>query len=486
MRSLRIGAWVVAIVGIMVLVIWPLYAGMVACTDDISMLQSAIGRRGIATMVADAWRAPFFRPLYELSASMVDQRTRDARAVLALQFSGMAAVLAGLVVGLRRVTPCWREAAPFGLAWWFLHSPTSVSLWQADTASQTWSAAAGVWLLIATDNALQERQKSSFRHVVILLAVLLFGLATKETFLGWCVSAAILVFVRRAPLRRTWPILALLTMIPATYLAVRLATTPLGQLAFGGNPGNRYRLGLDLGLFRNLLVAALGVLAIGPIHAIAQGSAVWMRVLLCLGAGLTCAVCALPLFQHRPRTREWQTGAWSAGLSTIATLPALTGSHVSELYLMGPNVGLALWFAISAGELVAVHSPRLRLAFGASILLLAALVALTGLASRCQHFAQTWASSRVLTAEIIEALRHAPTEPLIVMLGTDCAAGQHYSVYVTSPADALNPQSTERHLNATRRPLLAPVHIVIADRALPEVDSGRVRKLDCDRLFARP
>jgi hypothetical protein len=130
----------------------------------------------------------------------------------------------------------------------------------------------------------------------------------------------------------------------------------------------------------------------------------------------------------------------------IALVPSIFMGHVSELYLMGPNLGMAVWFGVSV-----THGSGKRRAPEAvrrTCLVLVGLIGVVGIASRADHFRTTWIYARSLHGQLQSRLALAHPSPVQFTLDPSCLAGANYSVYIVSPARALNLAETKRLLGA--------------------------------------
>ncbi len=430
------------------LLIWPLVAGMAAAHDDIFQLLVHYDSGGLGGALLRSWREPLFRPLVSVSGWLSDPVTRAAPAVMVVQ--GALLVAAAIALELLARSLPGREV-PRGLvaALWLLHPATSVSVWQIDTTSQTGSAAAGLWLTALAAGAWRPRVPAAAWPLIVVLGVL-----SKETFLGWLPVALWFVWARRRSLARGELFgLAAALLVCSMFLLGRLWVlhngAPIAHAAYALRVGPQ--------TLRNLAVLLAGGLAVGPIHALnvltPRDPSWWLCL---LGSALHLA--ALAFAAGTASERRVIASSWA--LAMLATLPVLFMGHISELYLMGPNALIA----IALGDSLVFAAARLPAVWfrGAAAALL--VCALAGVASRAYHFALTWRYSRELAAQA-ERLASPHTQPVV---RRECMADmRRHSVYVASPIEALNPMRT-RQLIEARGGALAPNWVTGLDcAALP-------------------
>ncbi len=468
-------AWVAALLPLVFLVVWPWAGGLAVSSDDAcSGVRRLLGPTTIGPLLAESWRSMFFRPLDTAARQLIDPATRDARWTAVLHLPALALCIGGLAALARRTAARWRLVLPIALAWWFLHPGTSVSLWQPDTVSQSWSAALGVWLVIAVFRAVDRVTTGAHRFPDVLAPAVLcaVGLLAKETFLGWCAGAAafvVVVFLRGWHAGRSrrlgpwWCLLAPLVTLPALYLVFRVVSGGLSQ-SFDPSMG-RYTVGLGRGTLTYVATAFAGSICLGPVHAVFSPEMHgWARVMPLLGGMLTITAAALPLLLVRrgaaPATMlaPWRSAAMVAAIALSGLLAPLPTAHLSELYLMGPNLGLALLVGVGAVSTIQVSESastawagrRWVVAVGIVGMVSLYLLGALGLASRARHFQLTWRWSRELQRSLVEFQDRRPpgAPPGHVLFAARCSHGWVHSVYVVPPVHALNLPCTERYLNA--------------------------------------
>jgi hypothetical protein len=168
----RVGAavlWCIVAALACFVVAWPALHGLTATNDDIKFLRTT--DRGLSAWgaIANAWKtSPAFRPMEILVAAGGDDVTLECPWVIPVHAAGLA-VLAVAVVGLvRRAIPGSAAAAPLALLWILLSPATTVSAWQMDCGSQTWSAALGAWAMLLAWRAFDAAHFGPAAHVVIV------------------------------------------------------------------------------------------------------------------------------------------------------------------------------------------------------------------------------------------------------------------------------------------------------------------------------
>ncbi|MHC4416136.1 MAG: hypothetical protein ACYS0G_12715 [Planctomycetota bacterium] len=504
-------AWALAGATLLILAGWPIVARMTASADDIAVLIRAENQADTVETLKAAWGGWRFRPTEAFGFLLVDPLTRDARAVMWLQVPGMLAIVGALAVVLRRLGIREPTILPMALAWWGMSVGSFISLWRAGAISQTWSAAEGVWLLIAAWVGC-DRAKAGHMPVKQMLAVTslcILGVLTKLTFLGWCGGALFLVGLSYVSARREdrsgrshqWLLLLLpLVLIPAAFLCVRMLSGGLDSVFTLESERYRVRLGANVGV--NLAVAALGFLTVGPAHLVRSPQAIWvLRAMPLVAALLTTLIIVWPWVYARIVGNPGAAPVSCRRALVILVLAfsgastALPLGRVSELYLMGPNVGAAvlvgagLAFVAGRGRAAESRQSGVRKiaemrVVAASVILAVMGIGAVGLVSRCCHFAITWTYSRELNARLVDSQANLPTgvPPALVLFDQGCVEGYFHSVYVGPPARALNVPETERALNL-RHPERS-VRLVEWSDAEPSPDAYLV--LDCSDLPPRP
>jgi hypothetical protein len=394
--------WVAGFVALWLLV-WPLFAGLSVAVDDIQAVLTPT--QTLSGGLWRAWHEPLFRPPIVISRFLADPATRRAPGLVLAQSAALfLALLPALKLSRDRGLPPGLTAL-----FWLFHPAVAVTLWQTDTLSQTLCTAAGLWLFALATGAWRPR----FRALWWLLLVLA-GLLTKETFLGWVPAALLWDYFRLKRLETTHAIAAAIVL---AYIGSRL------PIAFGQAES------VDLGLSRlaHVPTLALGLLTFGPVHLLRvtglSSPAWWLSLMAPI---LHMALLVMGARWSSEATRKALL-LWATALLVLA--PVFIMAHVSELYLMGPNFLTAL----SLAECLSALSKRSRRWSQVGTILLA-LSAFWGLASRSYHFAITWEYSRVLAHQLVEQSTLAPAHrPDAACLVPE----RGHSVYFVSPLLAL-------------------------------------------------
>ncbi|MBN1489521.1 MAG: hypothetical protein JXA69_06340 [Phycisphaerae bacterium] len=455
LRASIVPVWVAAFMLVVAMLVWPLAAGMVSVNDDALYLRDGT----LAEKIAYQWQQQLFRPLDILGGHLTHPVTMDARRVIPLQTAAFITALAGLGLVLRRLTPDWLLAYPIAVLWLCLHASTSVSLWQPDTISQSWSAALGVWLGICLWHGLDHARagRAPWRHTVGLAMLCFAGLFTKEVFYGWCAGGVLVVLIvigaawrrkHRGVTPRCLPLLLPLMLAPMLVFALRWG-------AGGPEAKEGYTIGLGANLVRNAALIGTGYFASVPIHLVRLSNGPWLlRGLAIIGIPLSALVSGLPWILNHRHGRPWanapagRTIAMIAALSlcgTAATLPM--ARNVSELYLFGPNIGAAVLVSIGLVGLVRLCRSHRRntasqrwLAAGtiAAALCIVGIGGL-GLVSRANHFRITWATATQLNETIRNHVAALPdnVRATRVVLGPRYRQGHVHSQYVIPPCATL-------------------------------------------------
>lgn len=423
--------WIwVCVSAALTLTLCPFFAGMVVADDDVGLLLVHYRASGLWPALVAAWHERLFRPLAVFSGFASDPITRTTWPV----------VVAQLVLAATAATVIWRVAARVAdryalapssfamsaVALWLLHPSTAVSLWQMDTLSQTASASLGL-ALIALHSRTLLGEGSSIEWASLGLIVL--GVLSKETFLGWLPLAILAEFYGRDKNAAFSRALLLGGVLALAFAALRLHT--IGASALGSGQ-ETYSLHLGFNTLRNVGYVGVGLLSFGPLHALrlyGLGDFAWW---FAATATLTHATTLVLTLLRYPSLRAPVASLWLGAI--LATGPVLLMGHVSELYLMGPNALTSLALAISLAALRA-HMP-----VGAIVRFVLVAGAYAGLGSRAYHFGLTWSYARELTAQAV-ALESSTRD----VAPDDCAeVSAHHSVYVISPLMALQPLSTEQ------------------------------------------
>ena len=475
-KSARIIAWCVAIALVLFLCAWPLISGMAAANDDLKFFRSAEFAGTLWQDLREGWtNHPNFRPLENVAALLCDEQTLECRGVMFIQIGGILALLAALALGVRRLFPSHPIALPMLIIWLAISPATTISLWQMDTCSQTWTAALAAWsgvvVLAGVDAARTGR--SIWMHVAILTLLCTLAVNIKEMFYGWSAGLGMALIIaiawmwrreRPAALRAIW-LLVPVAVLPAVHLLVRLRWSGLGMTvadaAGDGGEAARYKINLGSNLLRNAGVSILGLFADGPLHVVMNVDApmlLRLAPLVALVASFVIIAAATMLaLLHRQEdlsdSRRPRLLAAAAGLTSVAvTLPM---GSVSELYGFGANIAsgllivasiLALWNPAKSDERTmcrAIVVPCAAVLLG---------VGLVGVASRAWHFRLTWLYARELNRIVLEHQRSLPPRtpgerPAKIFFERPCYTGQMHSQYIVSPLQAIGITDTMHWMN---------------------------------------
>ena len=211
---------------------WPMFKGMVACTDDISMLIPNASGYSISKAFELEWGSYFFRPLYVISGYLVDPVSRGARAVLFLHLFAGVLISASIIV-VSEFLGFEREYCWLSVLIWSLQSSSAVGFWQSDTVSQTWCAALGIWMLICL--VWVSKVGLNLFRLFLILVLAIFGFLSKESFVGWSVVCFLGLFFLRKRYFSSFLISSVILAVNVTYLSLRLFRTHLSDSIH--NPG---------------------------------------------------------------------------------------------------------------------------------------------------------------------------------------------------------------------------------------------------------
>jgi len=452
-------------------VAWPALHGLTATNDDIKFLRTIDHGRSAWDAIAHAWKtSPAFRPVEILVAAGGDDVTLECPWVIPVHAAGLV-VLAVAVVGLaRRAIPGSAAAAPLALLWILLSPATTVSAWQMDCGSQTWSAALGAWAMLLAWRAFDAARggRVAWSTLGWLTLVFVLGVNVKETFYGWSAAVGTATIVaaallarrdRAAALRAAWILLPVVAL-PAAHLAARVLTGSIFAVAADG-PGSRYQAEFGLNIVVNIAMMVAGCVGTGPFHVVMDdGASPLLRVLpilaLLLLAGMLIAAVGLA-WLHRKSAGWGAIGvpvavAAVAFASTVATIPM---GNASELYCFGANVGVAVLFAAVAIRLWDPVAADERL-LGRGVVAIAGGLVLAigvfGLAGRAHHFRVTWEVSRIVNRSIVEfqprlASRSTVKASGVVYFPSSCILQRTYGQYVSPPGQLVDIDDTEPWLN---------------------------------------
>ncbi len=501
--------WAVAIAMLIFICIWPLLAGMVAANDDVGYVRDDRYTGTLVENIRSSWlKASVFRPLEVAAAKLCDISTLECRPVMIIQIAGLFAVIAGLAVIVRRLMPQHRVALPLLIIWLVLSPATTVSLWQMDSCSQTWSAACGIWAGLLTWMAVDAARsdRAILPWVVGLSVFAAISVNIKEMMYGWFfgIGVAVLAVIARAAWQRDWrsanrcawfalPVIAL----PMLHLACRLKFSALGRtLESSGEPNDqaRYQAALGANVLNNAWLSLVGLFGNGPLHLVDDAEAMLPLRMLTLvslvsvfvvltSAGVIALVHGSNTPSDRSRRRALILCAIAGLLSVSVTLPM---GQVSELYGMGANAGsgllvvaalLALWNPAKPEDRVLCRSIA---AFCAAVGVVAGVY---GLGSRAYHFRITWWYAREMNRTLLDHQRavEPSSEPFMALVGQPCFTGRLHSQYIVSPLQAVGFEGTRAWMN-----LQEPTRRIVFVEEAPMIKAGpRDLVLRCDDLPAR-
>lgn len=490
--------WVFAAALLGWVVAWPWLAGMVAMNDDLKFVRVAVPGSTVGERIAEAWRAdPTFRPLEIAAGASCDPWSLGPGYTPALQAFGVLAASAAVVALARRVVPVSSAAPPLALCLFALSPATSVSAWQVDTVSQTWTAAIGAWCVLLAHDAVARGQgrRPAVLPSLALAGLLSLGCAVKETGLGWSAGIALALvaagaFGRRAPgvLPRCVVAAVPCLLIPAAIVIARLATGSLGSLA-SGDEGAKYSAQFGANLLMNAALSLGGLSGNGPFHLLTDdGAPPLLRALPVVSVLATVAlacVTALLAAVNRRGAGGVRWGllllAWVAALASLAlTLPM---GSVGELYGMGANVVASVALAaLARAAWNPVARDEVLLGRVACTACLVALLAVgsTGLAGRASAFASTWRVATAMNGPIVEAVRASERDrrDLTVHFSLPCFEGRTYGQYVTPPLQTIDPGRSSQWFDSVTpncSVMLSP------DAAPADLGPGRLL-IDCSGL----
>ena len=478
------GLWLLSVVLVAFVVLWPFLTGVTAVCDDLVYVRKH-PCDGLLADLAFHWRQMFFRPIDILAGRMVDHLTLDARWALLMHLPALVAIGVGLWVMARRLCQSSRLVFAAALCWLILHSATSNSLWQPDQVAQTWCAALGTWVAIILWDAL-ERDRPLWSHWVSLTALCFAGDLAKENFAGVCAAAIAIILLAWLfmPSRKRHVLLTIpFIIVPTLWLALRWI---LGGMSQGLAHQPLYQPHLA-NVIPNLRFVVAGWFAAGPNHLVFRPhTATVLRLVPVAAIAVAGTVSLLPwvltcwygaVWPGRPSPRRVFALALFFMLFVSAGLPR---DHVSEHYLFGPNIGAALLVAVGWSGLLVLgraarpgcpaqqigrnpggskqasaplqiravsvsespeqphvvirpwRAPRMGAAIMGVIILACGLF---GLASRANHFRNTWRCGQILNHDVLEHLTALPTgQGLVRFIWTErCEKGYCYSTYLVTP-----------------------------------------------------
>lgn len=504
--GIRAAWWAIAGSFAAFVIAWPWVGGLVAMNDDLKFVR-IIGRDGLWDRIAHAWTTlPTFRPVEYAVGWTCDPWSLSPGAVPWVQAAGVLAYCASVGCIARVAWPARPSAAPIAVALAMLSPAASVSAWQADTCSQTWTAALGLWSsLLAWRAVAQGRGRvPSTAPMTALVVALAIGVLAKENMYGWglgialacaATSVASVASARDRSWRAAWVALPCIA-VPAAHAAMRWTTGGLGSVSTDGDVG-RYSVELGTNLLVNVAMSAGALLGNGPFHLLTDDAAhAALRVLpfvAVLAALMVIGVAAAFAWTNRgaegaPRLRDgWGRVLLLLLVAAMSLAPTLPMGQVGELYGMGANAATAV---LVAGCACALWSPAARdevaIGRGVAVLGLSALMAIgtLGLAGRAGHFRATWAVARTLNDRIATRARDADAagRDLVVYFGAPCLNGRTYGQYVCPAVQAVDVAESSKWLDAA-----TPRARVLLTSEVPPAQPGPDDLvLDCLDLPARP
>jgi hypothetical protein len=423
----------------------PLSGGATVCVDDFIWVLMAHARPTFAQALVASWAEyMFFRPVDLLANWFVDPRTLGLQPIVPIQMIGLFALTGGVWRLIGIVCPKDELAKYLATLWLWLHPSTQLSIWSGGASSQTWSAAAGVWLICEV-TGVQQAALGCLPVIGRLFALSLLGIVFKESFAGWATAASVVVAVRAcypgvrasattstiAPWAAAAAIVAIIAPVGA-WIAARSAASSFGSLVITHeNP--HYSFQGPVIIATNTATVLLGMFVQGPVHWARLLPAPWL-LLPFLGAGLTAAI-ALRGARKAQLLADMFLGInpliTCSMIGLIAVWPILVIKHVSELYLMGRNALIAMLCGIGASTIV--QPQRVGASFAsATALVLLGVIAVIGTASRAYHFGVTWTWASIMRDDAFaaaESSRH-------ICIDERLRQGPQHSKYIVAPATA--------------------------------------------------
>ena len=479
------------------LTIWPLVAGASVTNEEAVWFYSAQTSDGLWDAIRTNWHHRIFRIPDLMGGFLSDAETLGTSGIMWLQIPGFLVLLAAVWVAARRLAP--NEAAVFPLAaiWLMLHTSTPLSIWTLANVSNTWSAAVGAWVGLVLWTAIERLQqgRSIWWQASQLAVLCVVGVNVKENFYGWPAAAVLVlacVYVashlrrRRLPLGPIVVLVAAVTLLPLIHLYLRIAH---GGLGWALQPGDaRYNLQLGSALLVNLLMSAMGALAVVPVHTVRGIDApLWLQAVPLLGIALAAATAALPWMVTARRPEIWprRPSAAAAGLVALYSYAGMSAAwpsgHVGETYFMGANAGAAVIVAVGLVGLwrITASTPRWRWAV-CTLAGLSLAIGLYGLVTRSLHYRHIWHVATTLRSQI-GAIQQTlePSDRARIIYLKDCESGRTHSRYILRPARAFNYVLTEKWLN--RRYPGQPFELQLG----PPPDAADL-VVDCSTLPAPP
>jgi hypothetical protein len=482
---------------------WPWVGGLVAMNDDLKFVR-IIGRDGLWDRIVHAWKcSPTFRPMEFAVGWTCDPWSLSPGAVPWVQAAGILAFCTAIARIARLAWPARPSVAPIAIVLAMLSPAASTSAWQADTCSQTWTAALGLWSAALAWRAVAEgcgRRPATvpFAGLTVALAI---GVLAKENMYGWGLGIALACLAAMWPVRATdrdrawravWVALPCIA-VPAAHAVLRWLTGGLGAVSTDGDAG-RYSVELGTNLFVNAAMSVGALLGNGPFHLLTDDAAhVALRVLpfIAVLAALVMIVVAAS-FAWINRGANDRRGEWGRTLllllaAAASLAPTLPMGQVGELYGMGANAATALLVAGCAGALwFPAARDEVAIGRGVAVLGMTALLATgaLGLAGRAGHVRATWATARILNDRIVARARDAEASgnALVVYFGSSCLTGRTYGQYIAPAVQTLDVVESTKWFDAA-----TPGARVVLTSETPPLEPGPFDLvLDCLDLPARP
>lgn len=453
--------WVVALLAMAFVAIWPLIGGMIAVNDDIKFVRVPAHQQPLWQQISDMWSgSPAFRPLELVVAASCDERTLRAPLGVPLHVAGLVALCIAILRLAQRMLPSSPSIAPLAILWVALSPGTSCAAWQVDTVSQTWSAALGLWSIEIAWRAFDAARagRSVWTPCLALACIFAVGVNVKETFYGWSAgvglglmgaTAWLLVRDRRAAWRLGWALLPVVAL-PTAHLILRWLTGSMSR-SLELKQENRYQLEFGMNLLINAAQSTAGAIGTGPFHALSnEGSPLLIRVLplLTLVAEAVLLALALELVVLR-RPKDQRGLMWPALLVCATGLVSLSVTFpmgsVSELYGFGANACVALLLAAAFTALCVENTSRTVRSTAIMLLGFAVALGLLGLIGRAAHFERTWRTTRTVNDQILAFMAKRPEAPKlfdaprsVIYFPADCRPARSHGSYIMPAAQAID------------------------------------------------
>ena len=199
------GPWLLAIAIAAALMTWPFVAGFRVENDDIAFVRAAYQNGTLGEAIAFAWTdSPSFRPLEVLVGHYADPVALTAWPAILVQGVGLLVFLLGLTSLCRICLPGLRWAYLSAGLFIAISAPTTCSVWQMDTCSQTWVAALGAWSIVACWRAVELARdgRIAWRETIFLVLAFLIGVNIKESFYGWSLGLGLALALAAAVMSR--------------------------------------------------------------------------------------------------------------------------------------------------------------------------------------------------------------------------------------------------------------------------------------------